>query len=82
MLGQNLLTRASSSSAESRVFVYEVEGLRPNGQTDTNYAVRNSGTVMIQVPYNRMNEEMRRISRLGGRIVNIHTGNPPAAQPE
>lgn len=79
MLGQNLLTRASSSSAQGRVFVYEVEGLRQNGETENNnYALRNSGTVYIQVPYSRMNEEMRRISRLGGRIVNIYTGNPPA----
>lgn len=61
-------------SAGSRVFVYEVEGLQQNDQTDNNqYPVRKSGTLLLQVPYNRMNQEMRRISRLGGRIVNIRS---------
>jgi hypothetical protein len=32
---------------------------------------------MILVPYSRMNHEMRRITRLGGKIVNIR---PLAAQ--
>lgn len=74
MLGQSALTRASSPSFENRVFVYEVTGLRQNDQTDrTNYPVRNSSNVYIQVPYSRMNEEMRRIARLGGKIVAIHS---------
>ena len=72
MLGQSAFTRASSSSSNSRVFVYEVEGLRQTEQTENNsYPLRNSSTTLIQVPYGRMNEEMRRISRLGGKIVNI-----------
>ena len=72
MLGQSALTRASSSSSNSRVFVYEVEGLRQTEQTEHNsYPLRNSSTTLIQVPYSRMNDEMRRISRLGGKIVNI-----------
>ena len=61
------------SSANDRVFVYEVEGLRQNEQTTKNsYPVRNSSNLLIQVPYNRMNDEMLRISRLGGNIVAIH----------
>ncbi|BAY21375.1 phycocyanin associated linker protein [Calothrix sp. NIES-2100] len=72
MLGQSALTRGSSSSSDNRVFVYEVEGLRQNDQTDNNrYQIRNSSTILIQVPYNRMNDEMRRIARLGGKIVGI-----------
>lgn len=72
MLGQSALTSGSISSANNRVFIYEVEGLRQNDQTDNNrYQIRNSSTILIQVPYNRMNEEMRRITRLGGRIVGI-----------
>lgn len=63
---------ASSSTSDSRVFVYEVEGLKQNDQTENNkYPVRNSSTILIQVPYSRMNDEMRRITRLGGKIVNI-----------
>jgi phycocyanin-associated, rod len=74
MLGQSALTSATASAASSRVFVYEVEGLRQNDQADKgNYSIRSSSTVLISVPYSRMNEEMRRISRLGGKIVNIHT---------
>lgn len=84
MLGQSALTRASSPSSENRVFVYEVTGLRQNDQTErTNYPLRSSSSVYIQVPYNRMNEEMRRISRLGGKIVGIQSltdfaGSTPA----
>lgn len=72
MPGQTALMRSSISSADNRVFVYEVEGLRQNEQTDNqSYPVRNSSTIMVQVPYSRMNAEMRRITRLGGKIVNI-----------
>lgn len=64
--------KASTSTSDSRVFIYEVEGLKQNEQTENNkYQVRNSSTVLIQVPYSRMNDEMRRITRLGGKIVNI-----------
>lgn len=60
-------------SDNSRIFVYEVTGLRQNDQTDqANYQVRNSGKTLFQVPYNRMNDETRRITRLGGQIVNIY----------
>jgi hypothetical protein len=80
MLGQSSLTRASSSSSSNRVFIYEVEGLRQNEQTENNsYPVRNSSKILIQVPYSRMNDEMRRISRLGGRIVNIRSLAEPAS---
>ncbi|MBD2356252.1 phycobilisome linker polypeptide [Tolypothrix sp. FACHB-123] len=80
MLGQSALTRGSSSSAD-RVFIYEVEGLRQNEQTDNNrYQIRNSSTILIQVPYSRMNEEMRRISRLGGRIVGIRSANDTSTE--
>ncbi|MBD2464919.1 phycobilisome linker polypeptide [Oscillatoria sp. FACHB-1407] len=71
MLGSALM-RNSVSSADNRIFVYEVEGLRQNDQTQNqSYPVRNSSTILLQVPYRRMNEEMRRITRLGGKIVNI-----------
>lgn len=67
-----LVTGSSFSPAQNRVFVYEVTGLRQNGENDKNkYAFRNSGSVFIQVPYARMNEEMQRINRMGGKIVNI-----------
>lgn len=72
MSAQPTLMSASVSSSDNRVFVYEVEGLRQNSQTENqSYPVRNSSTILIQVPYKRMNDEMRRITRLGGKIVNI-----------
>jgi len=74
MPGQPALLRSSISSSDNRVFVYEVEGLRQNDQTDNqSYPVRNSSTIQVQVPYSRMNAEMRRITRLGGKIVNIRS---------
>ena len=72
MLGQSVFGGRTSSPAKNRIFVYEVTGLRQNTQNDrNNYPFRNSSSVFIQVPYNRMNEEMLRITRMGGSIVNI-----------
>ena len=75
-----------SSVAGSRLFVYEVKGLRQNAETDKiNTPIRKSGSVFITVPYNRMNQEMQRITRLGGEIVGIRSvsesngQSPPAA---
>lgn len=62
----------ASSLAGSRLFVYEVQGLRQTAETDTMASsIRRSGSVFITVPYSRMNQEMLRIARLGGRIVSI-----------
>ena len=65
-------TSSRQSDAGNRLFVYEVVGL---SQGDTNdgleYSIRRSGSVFITVPLKRMNEEMRRIQRLGGKIVSI-----------
>ncbi len=72
MLGQSVIGGRTSSPAKNRIFVYEVTGLKQNTQNDRNsYPFRKSGSVFIQVPYNRMNEEMLRITRMGGSIVNI-----------
>lgn len=72
MLGQTAVGSAANSPSGARMFRYEVVGLRQNDQTDkNNYPIRNSGSIYITVPYNRMNEEMQRIARLGGRIINI-----------
>ena len=80
MLGQSVISGASNSPSKSRVFVYEVQGLKQSGETDNNsYSLRSSGSVFIKVPYSRMNEEMQRINRLGGKIVNITTDEPSAA---
>ncbi len=84
MLGQSALVGAANNAAASRVFVYEVSGLHQTVENDNNnYAFRQSGSVFIKVPYARMNEEMRRITRMGGKIVNIGTSLPePILQSE
>ncbi len=72
MLGQSALVNAASTPSDSRIFVYEVQGLRQNEENDKNsYPFRSSSSVFIKVPYHRMNQEMRRIARMGGTIVNI-----------
>jgi phycocyanin-associated, rod len=63
---------ALSSRSSDRIFVYEVTGLRQNDDNDANnYSFRSSSSIFINVPYNRMNEEMQRILKMGGSIVNI-----------
>ena len=65
-----------TSASETRFFVYEVSGLNRYQQPDnSNYAIRPSDNVFVQVPYERMNEKMRSITRLGGKIVSIRPLN-------
>ncbi len=67
---------AANTLSGSRIFVYEVVGLRQSEETDKlDYPIRKSGSVFIRVPYNRMNQEMRRITRMGGKIVSIQPMN-------
>ena len=65
-----MYTSSSNTQYKNRLFVYEVEGLSQNS-VDTKIPIRSSGTVLITVPYNRMNQEMRRINSLGGRVISI-----------
>jgi sulfite reductase alpha subunit-like flavoprotein len=72
MFGQTAVGSAANTPSGSRMFRYEVVGLRQSVENDkNNYPIRNSGSVYITVPYNRMNEEMQRILRMGGKIVKI-----------
>jgi len=75
---------ANNTEFGSRVFVYEVVGMRQNQATaQANYSIRKSGSVFITVAYNRMNEEMRRIARLGGKIIGISSlPLPVTTEPE
>jgi hypothetical protein len=36
-----------------------------------NNAVVRSGSYVMRVPYSRMNEALRRVQRLGGRVVQV-----------
>jgi len=51
-----------------------VVGLRQSEETDKmNYPIRQSGSVFIRVP--QPHQEMRRITRMGGKIVSIQPVN-------
>jgi phycocyanin-associated rod protein len=64
--------RKSNSANSSRYFRYEVTGLHQNeSTTQQDYAIRSSATIFITVPFHRMSKELRRISRLGGKVVSI-----------
>ncbi|MEM0980938.1 MAG: phycobilisome linker polypeptide [Cyanobacteria bacterium P01_H01_bin.58] len=70
MLGQYRTGNISSSS--SRIFVYEVAGLRQNDMTTGQKSpIRSSQNKFIQVPLCRMNEATQSITRMGGKIVDI-----------
>lgn len=59
-----------------RFFIYEVEGLRQTEPLNgSSYPIRRSGSTFITVPYHRMNQEMRRILRMGGKIISIRPVN-------
>ena len=74
MLGKSAISGRSSSSSGDRIFVYEVTGLKQNQANDSNdYAFRSSSNTFVSVPYSRMNEEMQRIGKMGGSIVNIQS---------
>lgn len=60
------------NTADSRWFLYEVVGLRQNGEPDNScYPIRRSGSVFLRVPYYRMSQVMRQVAQSGGTIVSI-----------
>lgn len=72
MFGQSSLGSSRLKNSENRMFRYEVAGMRQTYESDQlSYPIRTSGSFFITVPYNRMNEEMQRILRMGGKIVSI-----------
>lgn len=73
MFGQTSLgSNTTVNDAASRMFRVEVKGLRQTYRSNKlSYPIRRSGSAFISVPYDRMNEEMQRINRLGGKIVSI-----------
>ena len=71
---------STSSTSDSRLFIYEVTNLSENEVTLNHRSpIRTSDSQFIQVPFHRMGEEMQRITSLGGKIVAIR---PFSLQPE
>ncbi len=76
MLGQSFVGKSGNTASADRCFRYEVSGLRQSDDTENiDYAIRSSASTFITVPYNRMNQEMQRITRMGGTIVSIQPLN-------
>ncbi|HEY9908881.1 MAG TPA: ferredoxin-NADP reductase [Thermosynechococcaceae cyanobacterium] len=72
MYNSSAVGGAVNTQSGSRVYRYEVVGLRQNSQTDRlGYPIRRSGSIFLTVSYDRMNEVMQRITRLGGKIISI-----------
>lgn len=71
MYNSSLSGNAGSISANSRMYVYEITGLQDQAASSGNGKIRVSGSHFITVPYRRMQQEMRRIARLGGKILSI-----------
>lgn len=72
MFGQTTSGSTANSPSGGRVFRYEVSGLRQNDETDKmGYPIRRSGSTFVTVSYSRMNDEMQRINRMGGKILSI-----------
>ena len=81
MLGQ--YASSASSTLDNRMYVYELTGLSENEITSDHQApLRTSHTQFLQVPFHRMNEEMQRITMLGGKIVNIRPLGEAATAPK
>ena len=78
MFSQSAMGGFTNSISNSRLFVYEVEGIRQVGADGIGSPIRRSGSTFITVPYSRMNEEMKRISRMGGKILSIRPINGEA----
>ncbi len=79
MYNPSLSGSADNSAVNNRMFIYEIIGLRDGSSDRSNDKIRRSGSTFITVPYQRMNQEMRRIAKLGGKILNIR---PMAATSE
>lgn len=63
---------ATNNDANNRVFLYEVV-IQPQigAINQINGLFQRRGKFYLKVPYERMNQEMQRITRSGGKIVNI-----------
>lgn len=64
-------TFANNSNTEERRFLFEVVGIANLESNNLDYPIRQSGSSFIAVSYSRMNQEMTRINRLGGKIIKI-----------
>jgi ferredoxin--NADP+ reductase len=75
---------SANNLSGSRLYRYEVVGLRRNGNADSvKVPLRQSGSRFYTISYDRMDQFMRQIAQMGGKIINIFpisaNGAPVAA---
>ncbi|MFS8884733.1 phycobilisome linker polypeptide [Synechococcus sp. H70.2] len=71
MFGQSTSSPEALTEAGSRVYRIEYTGLlNPPEALSTSEKVRRS-TATLTVPYSRLSAEMRRILRMGGRVLRV-----------
>jgi ferredoxin--NADP+ reductase len=68
MYNLSAASSVSNTESDSRIFRYEIVGLHQNGAS---YPIRRSGSTFITAPYSRMNQIMKQIASMGGKIVSI-----------
>lgn len=78
MLNASVAGGAATTTYGNRLFIYEVIGLRQSEGEPSDSSIRRSGSTFFKVPYSRMNQEMQRILRLGGKIVSIRPAEAAA----
>ena len=72
MLAPTAFSRASSSTFSNRIYVFEVSGLAETSRTDSHvYNIRNSATCYYKVAFSQMNQMLRKINQLGGKVLSI-----------
>ena len=58
------------TSSNNRLFIFEVAGLRQNGSNSA-LPVKQSGSSLFTVPYDRMSKTVQQIQKMGGEILSI-----------
>lgn len=72
MYSQLGIGSANPNDSANRMYRIEVEGMGQNTDPDrVSYRIRSTGKTYITVAYDRMSEQMRRINRMGGKILSI-----------
>jgi ferredoxin--NADP+ reductase len=62
---------SANSLSGSRLYRYEVMGLRNSGSNGLQVPIRSSGNTFFTVAYDRMGQFMLQIAKAGGKIVNV-----------
>ncbi len=77
MYNSNVAGGTANTLFGSRLYTLVVSGMRNTGASAS--PLRASGKTLIQVPYSRLSEEIKRVMRLGGQILSIVSADDSGA---